>query len=623
MGGFRIWDYAKKLLRKIRKRDVDGRDLTSDFVYFASLTGVLAPFPLRIGYIPSNDVGLLLVLAVDSDQTRFTTTVTMATKANPNAVLFETSGIGIKSSDRPYIFFLIRPIPDFLRPAAAELIDETQYRFVARISVQEIGGTAAPKRGTAELFFDRDRSPTELALSGCLFSDFPDFDLNSDEQLYQLLDSGRVPEFLELKDEWRECWISGRLHTTQLFPDDCTIRGQIFEQDLAVDLSQLSITVNNNYIDFTLGSDLIPEGYFMERPRLELTCESTTFASSIIVDLSFHPGPRPQYAIKPINIEVLEGNGRRSTEIERSATQIQMVASFSKDPLPLSDEMIGIAFARDSLFLNEDIGDFVDLKLFSSPLNTGAFESQLILPQLDPKFSREWAIQPFAYVAYRHLGVQYAYYESLPVLTIRGAVTDTTEPYGVMSGGSDIDPDRLSGAHWVARFPTSTSIDDLVNPFRDRVRSFLNTLASAGARYTVSATRRPPERAYLMHYAWRIAREGLDPGSVPSMTGVDIVWTHNTLDDSVAAARAMVTGYGIVYRPSFPSNHSGGYAIDVSISNLPSSLTINGTSVDISGPSNGASNTKLHAVAWRHFRVRKLVRDPPHWYNNSSDFTVA
>jgi hypothetical protein len=603
---------------------VDGPSLKNDFVYFASITSCLAPFPLRVGYIPSDDVGLLLVLAVDSEQTRFSIRVTMAAIAQPNAVLFETTGIGIKSSDRPYIFYMIRPIPEFLQPSSTELADEEQYRFVAQISVQEIGGVDAPRAGTTELHFDREHSPNALSLSGCIFSDFPEFDLNSDELLYQILDSGKVPEFLELKDEWRECWISGRLHAgSGPFPVNCTVRGELFESSLNVQMRALSVTVNGSSADFTLASDPIPEGYFIASPKLLITAESAAFKGAVLVDLNFHAGPRPQYAIKPMTLEVMEQSGHRSRVIERSASNIQIVGSFSKDALPLSDEMIGVAFARDSLFSDREIGEFVDLEIFSNPINPGAFELQFTLPQLDPKFSREWAIQPFAYVSYKHLGVQYAYHEILPSLTISGAVTSTTELKRITSGGSDIDPQRLSGAHWVGRFPTSTSISDLANPFRDRMNLFLSTLSSAGARYNISATRRPAERAYLMHYAWRVAREGLDPGTVPSMAGVDIVWTHRSLAESVAAAEAMVGGYGIVYRPSFPSNHSSGYAIDVSISQLPSSLIINGTSVDISGPSDGASNTKLHSVGWRHFRVRKLVSDPPHWYNNSTDLIGA
>ncbi|MBY5524057.1 hypothetical protein HFO62_32525 [Rhizobium leguminosarum] len=181
------------------------------------------------------------------------------------------------------------------------------------------------------------------------------------------------------------------------------------------------------------------------------------------------------------------------------------------------------------------------------------------------------------------------------------------------------DPAKLSGAAWVAKFPSSTSLSDLISPFRDRISSFLSALSGAGANYYISATRRPPQRAYLMHFSWRIAREGLDPSSVPSMSGVDIVWTHATLSQSVAAAQAMVAGYQIVYRPALVSDHTAGRAIDTTISNLPAKITINGTDVDLSSTTNAAQNAQLHAAAWKYFKVRKLLGDPPHWYSNPGD----
>jgi hypothetical protein len=69
----------------------------------------------------------------------------------------------------------------------------------------------------------------------------------------------------------------------------------------------------------------------------------------------------------------------------------------------------------------------------------------------------------------------------------------------------------LSGKDWVNKFPTSKSVADLDPTFGANVSKFLAALAAAGASVAINATYRPKERAYLMHYAFRIARQGLSP----------------------------------------------------------------------------------------------------------------
>src|SRR5713226_1497882 len=84
----------------------------------------------------------------------------------------------------------------------------------------------------------------------------------------------------------------------------------------------------------------------------------------------------------------------------------------------------------------------------------------------------------------------------------------------------------LSGIEWISKFPGSKSTDDLVEPFRAHAKNFIAALQAAHASVTVDDTFRPPERAYLMHYAFEIARKNLDPGAVPPKAGVDIQWVH-------------------------------------------------------------------------------------------------
>jgi hypothetical protein len=177
-----------------------------------------------------------------------------------------------------------------------------------------------------------------------------------------------------------------------------------------------------------------------------------------------------------------------------------------------------------------------------------------------------------------------------------------------------------SGAEWVAKFPTSKDVEDLASPFRENVKKFLATLKAAGADVNISATYRPAERAYLMHYAYRIAREKLNPSDVPSREGVDIEWVHrkdNGRIDLVAsrnAAEDMVEAYDIVYRPALNSNHTLRLAIDMTIS-WTGTLSIEnarGNTVDIKSTPRSGQNGDLWKIG-KSYRVLKLESDPPHW----------
>lgn len=148
---------------------------------------------------------------------------------------------------------------------------------------------------------------------------------------------------------------------------------------------------------------------------------------------------------------------------------------------------------------------------------------------------------------------------------------------------------KPAGVSWVAMYPTSRFLDDLVEPFQGNVRRFLADLAAHGCKVKVTATRRPAERAWLMHWAWRIARGGTPPELAPTTLpdGAEIAWT---LD----GAREMVAAYGLAYKPSLTSRHIQGRAIDMSITGwlLPVA--------------------DLHELG-ASYGVHKLVSDPPHW----------
>ncbi|MDH0288550.1 hypothetical protein N7414_05440 [Pseudomonas sp. GD04087] len=173
---------------------------------------------------------------------------------------------------------------------------------------------------------------------------------------------------------------------------------------------------------------------------------------------------------------------------------------------------------------------------------------------------------------------------------------------------------ELSGAQWVERFPTSRQTVDLISPFRENVDRFIAALSSAGVGVDISATLRPPERAYLMHYCTRIAAGAIAPQDVPEMEGVDIEWVHRDaqgqidLARSKQAARAMKSAYQIVHPPALVSRHSQGRAIDMTLSNVMNRNVVNGQGVEILI----SSSAILYQVG-SSYGVRKLVSDAPHW----------
>jgi hypothetical protein len=179
---------------------------------------------------------------------------------------------------------------------------------------------------------------------------------------------------------------------------------------------------------------------------------------------------------------------------------------------------------------------------------------------------------------------------------------------------------QFSGPTWVSQFPTSSSVDDLAEPFRSNVRGFLDALKDSGTRVSIADTLRPVERVYLMHWSFLIANGLVNPAKVPPMDGVDIQWVHTDsngnpdLTATKAAATEMVQAYGIVFSPSLTSRHSEGLAIDMSIS-WQGPITVkdaSGTSRTIASlPANGL-NRDLHRLG-SSYGVLKLVSDPPHW----------
>jgi hypothetical protein len=180
----------------------------------------------------------------------------------------------------------------------------------------------------------------------------------------------------------------------------------------------------------------------------------------------------------------------------------------------------------------------------------------------------------------------------------------------------------LSGAAWCAQYPTGTTIAALTDDtFRSNVQAFHDVMVAAataanGLSISISATYRPPERAHLMHYAFRVHNGTTTPAAANTASaaaGININWDHGNLATSKAKAGEMVTTYDIAYAPALHSRHTEGKAIDWTIT-WSGSLMIakknETTKLDCTG--NGTTSDNLHAVG-ASYGVHKLASDPPHW----------
>jgi hypothetical protein len=197
----------------------------------------------------------------------------------------------------------------------------------------------------------------------------------------------------------------------------------------------------------------------------------------------------------------------------------------------------------------------------------------------------------------------------------------------------------FSGALWTVDsvYPTSDSIDSLEPQFRSNVKDFLAALTAAGASVEITATRRPRQRAYLMHYSWCIWSrwQSTSPAHVPPFmprageSTIEIQWLHKTLAGapdlaaSLAAAQEMVTGFEIGHLhvpPALNSNHIAGKALDMVIS-WDGDLSLKEKSGRSSAITYGAKDgTNPHVIAvgksYGVYHYIDVMADQPHWSVN-------
>jgi hypothetical protein len=181
-----------------------------------------------------------------------------------------------------------------------------------------------------------------------------------------------------------------------------------------------------------------------------------------------------------------------------------------------------------------------------------------------------------------------------------------------------------SGSFWVTWAKTnaknSTSVEDLVEPFRANAKAFIKALQDAGATVDVSTTKRSDKRAYLFHWCWKIGLGKSKPSEATAMIGVDIEWDHGDVEKSKKGAKEMIDGFGLAVppastnAPALTSNHVPGTAIDMTITWIGTMMIKkkDGSEESILFMSDVNKNTKLHSVG-ATYGVKKLATDAPHW----------
>ena len=189
----------------------------------------------------------------------------------------------------------------------------------------------------------------------------------------------------------------------------------------------------------------------------------------------------------------------------------------------------------------------------------------------------------------------------------------------------------LSGKKWwndhknQTAFAKSDKISDLAATFQSKVKEFKKALEDAGAKISIDTTKRSKNRAYVLRYAWMIAKGQIKANKVPAETGVAIEWDHGDDVKSKKAAQEIVTAANMVSIASLTSNHIAAKAIDWTIT-WTGTLKIkqkDGTIKEIkSTPRNGGDpgNKELHAVG-KGYGVHKglfVKKDPPHWSYNGN-----
>lgn len=220
--------------------------------------------------------------------------------------------------------------------------------------------------------------------------------------------------------------------------------------------------------------------------------------------------------------------------------------------------------------------------------------------------------------------------------------TDRPTPQRWVFPAEDGDP---LGVRWTTRFANPGTAEGQLEAIRgerpntnlpERVASLTAQLEAQGATVWVTSTARDPRRGYLLWGSFILSRADSERDVQRTVArlqrarqdwGLDvpIQWMHpDGWRATVRAATEMAETYDVVYateRGARSSNHYGGFAVDMVALGLPQTLILVGpdgarNSFDLSGSGHTRDlSLEPDLIRWveRHFRLRKLDSDYPHW----------
>ncbi len=224
----------------------------------------------------------------------------------------------------------------------------------------------------------------------------------------------------------------------------------------------------------------------------------------------------------------------------------------------------------------------------------------------------------------------------------RTVQTDRPTPQRWVPPAQDGDP---LGVRWTTRFANPGTAGGQLEAIRserpnsdlpERVASLAAQLEAQGAVVWVTSTARDPRRGYLLWGSFILSRADSEIGTGRVVTRLEkarqdwglevpIQWAHpDGWRATVRAATEMAETYDVVYateRGARSSNHYGGFAVDLVALGLPDSLVLVGPDgvqqhFDLSGSEHTRDlSLEPDVIRWveRHFRLRKLDSDYPHW----------
>jgi hypothetical protein len=226
-------------------------------------------------------------------------------------------------------------------------------------------------------------------------------------------------------------------------------------------------------------------------------------------------------------------------------------------------------------------------------------------------------------------------------ITATATVTGDTEARGCSIQSAAVTftllcTDRqLSGAAWNARWPGGDSaIGHLNAEFGPRVTAFMSAMNKAGITVRPMSTLRSPQRSYLMHFSYLVAKGQIAASDVPAYVPIagekkpKICWAHRTttgaLDKkgSVASAKELLSALGVDASlgtpPALRSRHNTGDAIDMQIRWTATTVKVKtaaGKTVTIGSTPKDGTSPQLIAVGATYgvHHFAPVAVDRNHW----------